>query len=859
MSRRVFVSLLALILLFTALAPAALADDSNDRTAPHLLSVTLNAAAFDQNGTLVVTVTTDEAESGLNLSKCRLQFNAPIPNMEDGAYALSFWLDTAVSAGVATGTCALNKTDGGTYHLYCVTLVDNAGNASNYYANYMDLPGSTGDVPDVSFTLDSSYHYDPFQPDTSSTVIQSLKLSKTSAKVGDSVTITLAAANSAMISATMQMQPTSVPWYYEGYDVALQPVAGQAGVFTGTFTVTSDMPQADYYSSNVVFTAGDGKKTTVRWPSNYLSNIVLKVINPALTPAPQGGPQLTSLALSTHQAAQGQKITIRATINMQTPRFEHIQLMLMDTATYLDTRKYFTLDRQSDGSFSATVTVPPDLRYGNYALYYGWIFLPNGDSGGMWCIPSMVATLNVSRQLADWEFKQYFKGGELTVSPLISVSGADNATIPVGTPFDAAAGVTATSALAGDVTAQMQIQGGDFDTGVAGIHLVKYMVSTTVSIDGQEPPYTYTFYRWVGVTDAQPASAADGQLPLAVTAGSMVIDTGTSDAVLKKDGQAMAMVGSVSDPGIYTLTCGGQGSASRVSGGPQMASAVSASSGATVTVVVDRTGPSISAACQKKSSGMSVALKATDVSGVAAVKYLPGTWSLEDCKANGKDYAGAFVLPSNSKVTVYTRDRLGNESAKTLPVVASGADMAYLSGITLSTGNLSRAFSPKVNSYSVRLGENTGSLTVTPTPLWDGAKVTISGRGVSGGTLKLANGKSATVTIRVAYGRYSHTYRLNVTRAKSTNCALGSLTASTGILDTPFSADITTYTLNLDEKTPVVTIRTAAATVLAKTSCARKTFRLAIGQTKTVKITVRAQSGATRTYVVKIVRAKAKK
>jgi ribosomal protein L28 len=108
----------------------------------------------------------------------------------------------------------------------------------------------------------------------------------------------------------------------------------------------------------------------------------------------------------------------------------------------------------------------------------------------------------------------------------------------------------------------------------------------------------------------------------------------------------------------------------------------------------------------------------------------------------------------------------------------------------------------------------------------------------------------------VTLGRKSKTYTFTVTRAKSTNNALGYLSISAGSLSQPFDPNVLNYTLYLDENTKSTAIRaSAAAGKLARVSPASSKVSLNNGQSKTVRITVKAQSGARRTYVINVVRA----
>ncbi len=178
-----------------------------------------------------------------------------------------------------------------------------------------------------------------------------------------------------------------------------------------------------------------------------------------------------------------------------------------------------------------------------------------------------------------------------------------------------------------------------------------------------------------------------------------------------------------------------------------------------------------------------------------------------------------------------------------------------LTGIQLSAGTISPGFVFTTKKYKIVLGENEASVQITPIKECNGATVTINGKSVSSTTVSLANGKSKTITIKVKYGKKSSTYKFTVTRAKSGDNNLASLTNTAGVLSQPFDPNVTNYTLNLDENTRSVTLKAAKSNSMAKVSPASKKLILKNGQTKVLKFTVKAQSGAKKTYTVTVTRA----
>ncbi len=179
-----------------------------------------------------------------------------------------------------------------------------------------------------------------------------------------------------------------------------------------------------------------------------------------------------------------------------------------------------------------------------------------------------------------------------------------------------------------------------------------------------------------------------------------------------------------------------------------------------------------------------------------------------------------------------------------------------LAGVSLSSGSLNRGFVSSVTSYKITIGENDGSFTLVPYKQFDGASMTINGKAYSSYTVSLANGKSATITVKVTLAKKAKTYKFTVTRSKSSNNYLSALSTAGGVLSQPFNPNVQNYTLFLDENTKSTTIKAvAAAGKAASLSPASSKVSLNNGQSKAVKITVKAQSGAKRTYTINVVRA----
>lgn len=179
----------------------------------------------------------------------------------------------------------------------------------------------------------------------------------------------------------------------------------------------------------------------------------------------------------------------------------------------------------------------------------------------------------------------------------------------------------------------------------------------------------------------------------------------------------------------------------------------------------------------------------------------------------------------------------------------------YLDNVELSAGTLMKPFTKSTVRYNITLGEHESGLMITPVKEYDGAVMKINNAVRESFYVSLASGKSATVKVAVTYNRKTKTYVFKITRAKSSDNSLGTLAASSGTFDKPFDPNILNYTLLLDENTKSVTVSGKASAPAARISPRSKRLTLKNGQRKTVKIAVKAQNGARRTYTITVIRA----
>ena len=857
MKKSVLFILTAALMISMVIFPVT-ANAAGDTTPPVLVGVSVNKADFVVGETIIITVTATDDLTGL--ARSMLSFG-----IENRGFSCD--LVPQGDGRTLAGECRVeeNSFKSGTYQIDGITLIDNSGNQNHYsrygFQHYQLLPPEMA----IQFTVTNNIKIDWDGP-----VLQSLTADRTEINAGDTIVLTAAATDRSGLS---QLAASLIGPKTRSFN--LQPVEGAPELLRSSITIPADYPDGVYtidgcmvfdtlgncrYYANV---AGDGSEAM---PA--AARVSIRVHGQAFV---KRNVRATDIQITPAVVKQGDPVTIRVTLDKGGNRVDrlHVGVQPVEWAKKWIGMGSTEMTEIGEGVYECTVTPPVN-----------W-------PAGQFCLSSMVyddleQLIGGSPEWGTTDFGRYYSE-QFPVFTVNSVfSGTENSSVMVGSaPFDPLAGVAAANGTEGNLTGKIEVAG-SVDTSKAGVYLLKYKIPS-IYRDNFNPDKQFYYYdfRWIGVTEIQPQPVLASNAPLAVTDGSMEIGAESADATLKKDGSAISFSKEVSEPGEYSVTYSGAASAGLSNSSEQtlgsdvytMNALNIDSQKATTAAVIDRSGPSITATWQNTSTGIPVKITAEDVSGVVELKYLPGECSLEQLKSSGIVFTSTFIGKEYGKYTVYSRDNFGNEKIDVInitepknidptpinssPVNSPGRIPSfYLADPGLSAGTLSRPFSPTVTSYKITIGENEGSFTLTPVKQYDGAMMTINKKAVQSYTVSLANGKSVKVSVKVTLGRKSKTYTFTVTRLKSSNNYLSSLSASAGTWSQAFDPNVLNYTLTLDENTKSTAIRVAAAAgKAARVSPASKKISLNNGQSKTLKITVKAQSGARRTYTINVVRA----
>jgi gliding motility-associated-like protein len=190
-----------------------------------------------------------------------------------------------------------------------------------------------------------------------------------------------------------------------------------------------------------------------------------------------------------------------------------------------------------------------------------------------------------------------------------------------------------------------------------------------------------------------------------------------------------------------------------------------------------------------------------------------------------------------------------------------------LASLTVNDAAIAPAFNPATIAYSATVPGSTASLKLTPTASDQYATITINGTPVVSGTasaaIPLVFGGNVISTVVTAQNGSSKTYVLHVTRSKSVNADLLTLTLSNGTLVPSFNPQTTIYTTTVANAVESLSVTPTKSDSYANlkvngaevdSGTDSQPIPLSLGS-NTISITVTAQNGNTKTYTVTVYRA----
>ncbi len=194
--------------------------------------------------------------------------------------------------------------------------------------------------------------------------------------------------------------------------------------------------------------------------------------------------------------------------------------------------------------------------------------------------------------------------------------------------------------------------------------------------------------------------------------------------------------------------------------------------------------------------------------------------------ASGSPFVvNSLVVGSNTVTTIVTAQDGVTTKTYTLAVTRAPSTNAGLAAMNPSSGPLTPAFSPGTASYTLAVGNATGSITITPVTSEPNATLTVNGSPATSGAafgpiaLSVAGPNVITVTVLAQDGVATKTYTLTVTRARSAVASLSNIQVDNGVLKPAFAPATPSYTDRVPNVsssvsvTPTATDPTASITV----------------------------------------------
>ncbi|MEL7719561.1 cadherin-like beta sandwich domain-containing protein [Citromicrobium bathyomarinum] len=239
--------------------------------------------------------------------------------------------------------------------------------------------------------------------------------------------------------------------------------------------------------------------------------------------------------------------------------------------------------------------------------------------------------------------------------------------------------------------------------------------------------------------------------------------------------------------------------------------------------------------------------------------------------------ANAFTVASSTRIDVLTPAHAAGSVDVVVTTPGGAATLAngytYISGdarlsaLAVSAGTLSPAFDPAQASYTVAVGNDVTTITLTPTAAAADATITVAGNAVASGTasapVALPVGTTSIPVVVTAADGTTQSYTVAVTRAETGDARLSALSVSEGALSPAFDPGQASYTLAVGNAVERITLTPTAsdagATITVNGAAtasggASAPVELGVGTTS-VSIVVLAADGTRQEYSIAVTRA----
>ena len=200
-------------------------------------------------------------------------------------------------------------------------------------------------------------------------------------------------------------------------------------------------------------------------------------------------------------------------------------------------------------------------------------------------------------------------------------------------------------------------------------------------------------------------------------------------------------------------------------------------------------------------------------------------------------------------ITVTAED--GTIKNHILAVTKEKSNVATLDELTVTNGSFNPSFNKDTLEYNVTVPVETTEFDISATTTEPHASIT---SGIGHYTMTESTKEIEVVVVSEDLS-VTKTYKLNISRTKSSDNTLSSITVSEGNLSPEFNQNTTAYTVNVGGSIDSIDIEATLSDSRASILSGTGTHNLNVGN-NTITITVESESGARQNYVINVVRAK---
>lgn len=210
-----------------------------------------------------------------------------------------------------------------------------------------------------------------------------------------------------------------------------------------------------------------------------------------------------------------------------------------------------------------------------------------------------------------------------------------------------------------------------------------------------------------------------------------------------------------------------------------------------------------------------------------------------------------LVTTDTNEVIITVTAEDGTIKTYILAVTRTKSNVATLDSLTVTNGSFNPSFNKDTLKYTVTVPVETTEFDVNATTTEPHASIT---SGVGHYTMTESTKEIEVVVVSEDLST-TKTYKLNITRTKSSDNTLSSITVSEGNLSPAFNQNTTSYTVNVGGSVDSIDIEATLSDSRAKILSGTGTHNLNVGN-NTITITVESESGAKQNYVITVIRAK---